>query len=311
MTTAFDPKAFRRALGNFATGITVITATAEDGRQTGVTANSFNSVSLDPPLVLWSIMKNSASLEVFDNATHFAVNVLAADQMELSNHFARPVEDKFAGVDYEPGLGNAPLLPDCAARFQCANYQKVDGGDHWILIGKVEAFDDVGRSPLLYHGGTYSAVVPHMGAVQKNAELDAAAAEKADADREKLLEKNIYYQMLSAVKRYQRGYWPMQQASGLHVAEARLLMILKDLGRVTQADMGDYLLMPEQDLVPAIDKLSRKSWISVEDNVLTLTDEGAVQAEAYWQLAQDYQAQVFEGLSEEELAVFRKVLKKI
>ncbi|WP_417596421.1 p-hydroxyphenylacetate 3-hydroxylase reductase component [Oceanospirillum sp.] len=311
MTTAFDPKAFRRALGNFATGVTVITATAKDGQQAGVTANSFNSVSLDPPLVLWSIMKNSGSVEIFDNASHFAVNVLAADQIDISNHFARPSDDKFSSIDYEKGLGDAPLLSDCAARFQCANYEKVDGGDHWILIGKVEAFDDYGRAPLLYHGGTYSAVVPHMGAAQKKADVDAAAAEQADADREKMLDNNLYYQMLSAVKRYQRGYWPMQQASGLRVAEAHLLMVLKDLGSVSFSAMVDYLLMPDQDLAPSVEKLKRKAWINVQDEQLTLTEEGTHQAEAYWQLSEDYQEKVFGDLTDEELAVFRKVLKKI
>ncbi|MFK4753529.1 flavin reductase family protein [Oceanobacter antarcticus] len=159
--TDFDPKAFRRALGNFATGVTVITACTPNGVQTGVTANSFNSVSLDPALVLWSIMKSSASVDIFEQASHFAVNVLAADQINLSNHFARPSDDKFARIDYEKGLGNAPLLPGCAARFQCEKYQRIDGGDHWILLGKVVAFDDIGRAPLLYHGGAYSAVIPH------------------------------------------------------------------------------------------------------------------------------------------------------
>lgn len=309
MTTAFDAKAFRRALGNFATGVTVITATAKDGQQAGVTANSFNSVSLEPPLVLWSIMKSSSSVEVFDNASHFAVNILAADQIDLSNHFARPAEDKFAGIDYETGLGGAPLLPNCAARFQCANYQRIDGGDHWILLGKVEAFDDVGRAPLLYHGGTYSAVVPHMGIMRPSA--DTAAAPKATKTPQPRLDNNLYYQMLRAVKRYQRGYWPMQEASGLRVAEARLLMILKDLDSVSFNEMSDYLLMPEQDLRSAVDKLHRNACIHLQDNQLSLTEEGAKQAEAYWQLSQEYQEKVFGDLSEEELAVFHKVLKKV
>ncbi len=95
--TAFDPRIFRRALGNFATGVTVVTARAGDD-MVGVTANSFSSVSLDPPLILWSIDKRSGSLPVFRRATHFAINVLAMDQIELSNRFARPSEDRYAGV---------------------------------------------------------------------------------------------------------------------------------------------------------------------------------------------------------------------
>ena len=120
--TGFDARAFRRGLGNFATGVTIVTARGPGGEQVGVTANSFNSVSLDPPLVLWSIDKRSSSHAVFEAASHFAVNILAADQIELSNHFARPQAEKFTGVACESGVGSAPLLPDCAARFQCERY---------------------------------------------------------------------------------------------------------------------------------------------------------------------------------------------
>lgn len=161
MSTPFDSRAFRRALGNFATGVTVITAADASGRKVGVTANSFNSVSLDPPLVLWSIDKRSGSHAVFEAAGHFAVNVLAADQIDLSNTFARPSEDRFAGIEHETGEGGAPLLPGCSARFRCEKFQQIDGGDHWILIGRVLAFDDLGHSPLLYHQGAYSRVLPH------------------------------------------------------------------------------------------------------------------------------------------------------
>lgn len=109
MSDVFDPRAFRRALGNFATGVTVVTAATASGRKVGVTANSFNSVSLDPPLVLWSIDKRSNSHAVFEEASHFAVNVLAADQVHLSNNFARPREDRFALIEYEPGRGLAGI----------------------------------------------------------------------------------------------------------------------------------------------------------------------------------------------------------
>ncbi len=161
MSTPFDSRAFRRALGNFAAGVTVITAADASGRKVGVTANSFNSVSLDPPLVLWSIDKRSGSHAVFEAAGHFAVNVLAADQIDLSNTFARPSEDRFAGIEHETGEGGAPLLPGCSARFRCEKFQQIDGGDHWILIGRVLAFDDLGHAPLLYHQGAYSRVLPH------------------------------------------------------------------------------------------------------------------------------------------------------
>ena len=155
-SSSLDVAAFRRALGNFATGVTVVTAASPGGRRVGVTANSFNAVSLQPPLILWSLSKCSASLEVFEAATHFAVNILAAGQAAISNTFARPSRDRFAGMDHTPGAGGAPLLAGCAARLQCERHQRLDGGDHWIMIGKVVAFDDFGLTPLLYHRGAYA-----------------------------------------------------------------------------------------------------------------------------------------------------------
>ncbi|WP_221801563.1 p-hydroxyphenylacetate 3-hydroxylase reductase component [Oceanobacter mangrovi] len=310
-TAEFDPKAFRRALGNFATGVTVITATTPDGVQTGVTANSFNSVSLDPALVLWSVMKNSGSVEIFDQASHFAVNVLAADQIHLSNHFARPADDKFAGIDYEKGFGNAPLLPECAARFQCENYQKLDGGDHWILVGKVVAFDDIGRAPLLYHGGAYSAVIPHAGVKPKDSDASQAGLEK----NEQRLNNNYYYLMIQALKRYQAGYQPLQLATGLRVIEARMVMTLNDFGSLSARSLEQLISMPDQDLQAAVEILKRKEWLAVsgtgEEEMLSLTAAGHQQAEVLWNISRERQQQVFAQFSEAELATFCKVLEAI
>src|SRR3954452_18139012 len=114
-----DPRDFRNALGSFATGVTVITAAAADGKPVGLTCNSFASVSLNPPLVLWSLVIYSPNLTVFQDASHFTVNVLGAAQRALSTQFATSSADKFAGVDWTPGLGGAPILAGCVANFQC------------------------------------------------------------------------------------------------------------------------------------------------------------------------------------------------
>lgn len=156
----FDPRAFRTALGCFATGVTVITAQAE-GRRVGVTANSFNSLSLEPPLILWSLVKTSSSYPTFAAASHFAVNILAHDQIRLSNRFAQRSGDKFAGLDLAEGAGGCLLLPDTCATIQCARQTILDGGDHWILIGRVTAFENSDNPPLLYHRGAYSTAQPH------------------------------------------------------------------------------------------------------------------------------------------------------
>jgi len=144
-----DPMQFRRALGNFATGVTIVTAQNAQGEKVGVTANSFNSVSLDPPLILWSIDKNSSSFPVFEQATHFAVNILSGSQIELSNKFSRRNIDKYDGTSYQTGSGQAPILDHCSAVFECERHEIIEGGDHWIIIGKVVRFRDEGRSPLV------------------------------------------------------------------------------------------------------------------------------------------------------------------
>lgn len=153
---AFDPREFRKALGSFATGVTIITTRGADGAPVGLTCSSFNSVSLDPPLVLWSLENASLSLPAFQGAKHWAVHVLAADQEELSGRFARRGASKFAGLALEEGVGGIPLLTGCTARFQCRNAFQYDGGDHVIFVGEVERFDRTEAAPLVFHGGRYA-----------------------------------------------------------------------------------------------------------------------------------------------------------
>ncbi len=149
----------RDALGAFATGVTIVTTRDSQGRDVGLTANSFNSVSLDPPMVLWSLAKNAASLGVFMEAAHFAVHVLASDQEELSLRFAVRGAQKFSGLALERGVQGIALLSGCSARFQCRTAFRYEGGDHMIFVGTVETFDHSDRLPLVYHGGGYAFAV--------------------------------------------------------------------------------------------------------------------------------------------------------
>jgi flavin reductase (DIM6/NTAB) family NADH-FMN oxidoreductase RutF len=148
-----DPLRLRSALGSYATGVTVITATAR-GQTAGVTVNSFSSVSLDPPLVLWSLALTSGSLSIFEEASHFAVNVLGEGQAELAYQFTRKGIDRFAGVSLVEGIGGAPILTDAVASFQCRRAHRYAGGDHVIYLGHVEYFGhEPDRRPLLFHAG--------------------------------------------------------------------------------------------------------------------------------------------------------------
>ncbi|HWT28363.1 MAG TPA: flavin reductase family protein [Methylophilaceae bacterium] len=151
-----DTSALRLALGRFATGLTVATATGPDGRLAGITVNSFNAVSLDPPLVLWSLARHAGSAPVFEAASHWAVHVLAHDQSDLAAHFARSNPDKFAGLAYRRSDDGTPLLSGCAARFLCRAVHRYDGGDHIIMVGRVLQFEQSTTPALVYHDSAYA-----------------------------------------------------------------------------------------------------------------------------------------------------------
>ncbi len=150
-----DSGDLRQAFGRFGTGVTVVTTRSPDGSRVGVTVNSFNTVSLQPPIVLWSLSATSPSLKSFQTAGHFVVNVLTLDQLELSRRFARPAEDKFAGVAFSDGLRGVPMLAGCAATIECAVVNEQVVGDHVLFLGQVERYAYAQAAPLLYFNGKY------------------------------------------------------------------------------------------------------------------------------------------------------------
>jgi len=161
--SAIDPRDFRNALGTFGTGVTIVTAMAADGKPYGVTCNSFASVSLNPPLVLWSLGMFSQGLTTFQNASHFTVNVLSASQQELAMRFAKSSDDKFDGIEWKPGLGNAPILAGSVASFQCRAANRYYGGDHVIFLGAVEAYAYNKQEPLLFARGGFGRFIDGDG----------------------------------------------------------------------------------------------------------------------------------------------------
>jgi len=158
---AFSSHEFRAALGMFATGVTIVTARDASGQRVGLTANSFNSVSLAPPLILWSLARRAASLPIFAEGSHYAINILAAEQKDLALRFATAHGDRFAGVAWRAGSGGAPILDGTVAVFECFNRSRYEEGDHVIFVGEVERCDHrAGAKPLLYHGGKYFTELP-------------------------------------------------------------------------------------------------------------------------------------------------------
>lgn len=161
LSPAFDRRQLRDVLGTFVTGVTVVTTRTADGKAYGVTANSFSSVSLDPPLVLWSQSLSSSSHPAFRDSDHFAVNILADDQVHLSDHFAKSRDDKFLDIAHRDGVGAAPVLDGVAAHLECVKVAHYPGGDHVVFLGRVERMDCTGRRPLAFGQGRYMVPYAH------------------------------------------------------------------------------------------------------------------------------------------------------
>ncbi len=155
-SAAIDAREFRNALGTFPTGVAVVTTRAANGAYVGLTVNSFSSLSLAPPMVLWSISATAPSLAAFDRASHFAVNILAEDQVEVSKRFSAAAPNKFGKLVVCGGIGGVPLLAGCAAQLECRRYARHNGGDHVLFIGHVERLAyDATKRPLVFCGGRY------------------------------------------------------------------------------------------------------------------------------------------------------------
>src|SRR5438876_4312677 len=153
---AFDQRQFRDALAQFPTGVTIVCARGPSGRYVGFTANSFNSVSLDPPLILWTIARRSGSLTAFDAAKRYAVNVLGAEQADLARRFSRPHADRFAGVAHRLGWSNAPLIAGCVAWLECRHHARHAAGDHIVFVGEVVTVERARGHALVFHQGVFT-----------------------------------------------------------------------------------------------------------------------------------------------------------
>jgi 3-hydroxy-9,10-secoandrosta-1,3,5(10)-triene-9,17-dione monooxygenase reductase component len=225
-TTGFDKRTLRDAFGSFATGVTIVTTSGPNGTNIGLTANSFSSVSLDPPMVLWSLARTSSNIDAFRNSGHFAVHILSAEQEALSARFASKVSDRFEGLALDRGPDGIPMLPDCMARFTCKLAYQYEGGDHVIFVGEILDFGHSARKPLVFHGGRYGMLLPRQTAV---------AAEPADA-LSNLSSDDLLYQVSNAYFRTRQAVIDELEHHGWTAEEYAVLSII---GR------EDGLCMPE------------------------------------------------------------------
>ncbi len=248
-------------------------------------------------------MKTAKSSPIFEAATHFAVNILASDQLEMSNHFARQQVDKFADIEWESGIGGAPIFPNCAGRFQCETYDKFDGGDHWIFIGKVVSFDDFGRSPLCFHQGSYSMVFNHPGDASKTEEN---TAESAAGER---MLNHSFFLMLMAIRAYQSKYRPKLEALDLRLIESRCLLVLSDQPNLNADELVMHVNAPITEVHEALGNLIDRGLIVPIGGRYELTDEGNDKASQCWNLAGEHAVEAFKDFSQEQVDNFNAVLR--
>jgi len=203
MTADFQARTrqFRDALGSFATGVTIVTTRSAAGEDIGLTANSFNSVSLDPPMVLWSLARKSLSLPAFLESGYFAVHVLAATQEVLSVTFATRGAEKFAGLNVRRGAGGIPLLPGCSALFQCKTAFNYEGGDHVIFVGEVQEFEHFNRAPLVFHSGRYAVAVEKPAITSPSSREDTDPGSSFSQDFLIYLLERAHFQLFLSLRR--------------------------------------------------------------------------------------------------------------
>ena len=297
-----DKKAFRNALGNFVTGVTIVTARDEEGRPVGLTANSFNSVSLDPPMVLWSLALDSANLPAFRNAKGWAVHILASDQEDLSNRFASRGADKFAGLDVEDGPEGAPFIPGCSARFGCKATFEYEGGDHAIFVGEVIQFDQRDAAPLIFHGGRYGRVMPPSEFLRpEELEDEGQFGRYFIGHALGLAHQAVFGEVRSEYKK-----------RGLRSADYTVLTSLGLGDGCTPESIVERAAHGGVDLpMRAIDRLIEKGWIASSDGILNLTDEGRAMLTELVAVAQSTQLHLETALSPEEVNLLHDLLERV
>lgn len=301
----FDIRDFRKALGCFATGVTVITAEASEGQRVGLTANSFSSLSLDPPLVLWSIDRRAFSLSVFERASHFAVNVLAEDQIDIANRFATKGElDKFGIVKSRAGLGQAPVLLDCSATFECAVHTTVDGGDHRIFVGQVERFATSGKRALVYHQGAYSVSERHPFAASTNTQTGTVYG---------FAETHLDYLLNQAAHAFRVALEGPVRPGAIPISLGRLMTVIGDHeAAISLPELARITLSTDEETELLLEDLVARSWVTADaQNCYRLSEKGGAKLVRLQSAARGVETDALGAFSANEASRLKTMLREI
>lgn len=255
---SFSSREFREALSSFATGVTIVTACDAAGEPVGMTASSFNSVSMDPPLILWSVTKTALSAQAFHDAKTFCVHVLTADQVELANRFARSGEDKFGDLDF--AIADCrPTIKDVATRFDCDQWAVHEGGDHWIIIGEVRAIERANLEPLVFGGGSYSTASPLRSG--------SGVADMADSEPSPI-DGLLIYNLSRAYHQMAGQFHETVRASGLTLTEWRILASLHGVEERGLPDLATRTFVDPEAVQDILAQLA-------DDGLCTINGSGA------------------------------------
>lgn len=303
--TEFDAKEFRRALSQFPTGVTVITTIDAQGNPVGVTASSFNSVSLEPALVLWSIDKNAHSSSIFKDADYFAVTVLGRDQVNTSNIFASRGEDKFSKAKYSLNQFGVPVLDDYAAQFECKTWAIHDGGDHLILIGEVQAFNNnESIEPLIFARGSYAVSTQHPEMVE---------ASNLDTPSEDFVSNYLLYLLKASHHNFSTQLYPkLTQECGINPEEWRILANMISRPAISLETLSEKVMQPVAGLRITLDHLTNKGlvvWRGCDEAEITL--EGIKLASDMRNVALDVEEELIGHLDNEQRDLLKSTLKSL
>ena len=294
-----DSRGFRQCLGQFSTGVTVVSADHR-GVRAGVTANSFSSLSLDPPLILWSINKTSRAFPVFSAAKHFAVNILAEDQVQVSQRFSSKEEDKFATIDWYRGQNGAPLIRGTAGRIECTTEALHEGGDHLLIIGRVTRFEREERRSLIFSQGRYSIGLDHPVL-----RPDTATAGSKLHSAETTLGALVFKAHLVSSRSFDAG----RAALGLSIGEGRVLYVLSEHDALPIDALVGYANLPGQTIEDALADLSAKGAVQRDiSGAVSLTAKGRELRATVRERSRAREAEMLEPIAPDHLAIAKDVL---
>ena len=294
----------REALSRFATGVTIVTTADADGAPVGMTASSFNSVSIDPPLVLWSVTKTALSAPVFRQAAHYSIHVLAAEQMALSNRFAKSGVDKFADLNFDKGSNGIPHLPGVLTRFDCKTWSVYEGGDHWIIVGEVLNMVSKKGEGLVFSGGSYATA----------ASIQPPASGGPGED-DGLIEDLLIYNLARAYMQVSHKFHTSVESAGLTIPQWRILASLHGGNSRTISDLVARTFVSPKKMNHLLAEMKSAGWLNVEGEngtaIVTGTGQGFLQVGHLFDLAAEQETEALGDAGKPGQDQLKQLLRKV